>query len=312
MKTLVTGGVGFIGTNLVKRLLKDGHEVTSIDNYSTGFKENEQEGCKYYNLDLANETYIYNLPEEYDVIYHMAALARIQPSIDKPHPAIKNNFLSTLNILEYARTRNIRVVYAGSSSIHHGIYESPYAWSKFSGEDLCKLYGNVYNMESSICRFYNVYGDYQIKEGTYATVLGIFQNQYENEEPLTIVGDGEQTRDFVHVKDLVQAVFKAAISTKTGKIYNVGGAKEIKVNKIAKLIGGKKIHIPKRPGEPDRSLANIGYIKKDLKWSPKIKIGDGVKDLLKNIKYWKNAPVWTPAKISKATKIWFKLLKKRN
>ena len=155
MKTLVTGGVGFIGTNLVKRLLKDGHEVTSIDNYSTGFKENEQEGCKYYNLDLANETYIYNLPEEYDVIYHMAALARIQPSIDKPHPAIKNNFLSTLNILEYARTRNIRVVYAGSSSIHHGIYESPYAWSKFSGEDLCKLYGNVYNnlqfVDSTTC-----------------------------------------------------------------------------------------------------------------------------------------------------------------
>jgi UDP-glucose 4-epimerase len=279
MKTLVTGGVGFIGTNLVKRLLKDGHEVTSIDNYSTGFKENEQEGCKYYNLDLANETYIYNLPEEYDVIYHMAALARIQPSIDKPHPAIKNNFLSTLNILEYARTRNIRVVYAGSSSIHHGIYESPYAWSKFSGEDLCKLYGNVYNMESSICRFYNVYGDYQIKEGTYATVLGIFQNQYENEEPLTIVGDGEQRRDFTHVDDIVDGIIRSSEQEFYGEIFELGRGVNHSINEVASMfdIDGvpegfgteyPKEYIEQRPGEYDVTLADYSHAQKVLGWKP--------------------------------------------
>ena len=279
MKTLVTGGVGFIGTNLVKRLLKDGHEVTSIDNYSTGFKENEQEGCKYYNLDLANETYIYNLPEEYDVIYHMAALARIQPSIDKPHPAIKNNFLSTLNILEYARTRNIRVVYAGSSSIHHGIYESPYAWSKFSGEDLCKLYGNVYNMESSICRFYNVYGDYQIKEGTYATVLGIFQNQYENEEPLTIVGDGEQRRDFTHVDDIVDGIIRSSEQEFYGEIFELGRGVNHSINEVASMfdIDGvpegfgteyPKEYIEQRPGEYDVTLEDYSHAQKVLGWKP--------------------------------------------
>ena len=279
MKTLVTGGVGFIGTNLVKRLLKDGHEVTSIDNYSTGFKENEQEGCKYYNLDLANETYIYNLPEEYDVIYHMAALARIQPSIDKPHPAIKNNFLSTLNVLEIARENNIRVVYAGSSSIHHGIYESPYAWSKFSGEDLCKLYGNVYNMESSICRFYNVYGDYQIKEGTYATVLGIFQNQYENEEPLTIVGDGEQRRDFTHVDDIVDGIIRSSEQEFYGEIFELGRGVNHSINEVASMfdIDGvpegfgteyPKEYIEQRPGEYDVTLADYSHAQKVLGWKP--------------------------------------------
>ncbi len=270
MKTLVTGGVGFIGTNLVKRLLKDGHKVTSIDNYSTGFKENEQEGCKYYNLDLAKETYIYNLPEEYDVIYHMAALARIQPSIDKPHPAIKNNFLSTLNILEYARTRNIRVVYAGSSSIHHGIYESPYAWSKFSGEDLCKLYGNVYNMESSICRFYNVYGDYQIKEGTYATVLGIFQNQYENKKPLTIVGEGEQRRDFTHVDDIVDGIIRSSEQKFYGEIFELGRGVNHSINEVASMFGKDYPcdTLPFREGEYDVTLADYSHAQKLLGWTP--------------------------------------------
>jgi len=270
MKTLVTGGVGFIGTNLIKRLLKDGHEVSSIDNYSTGFKENEQKGCKYYNLDLADEDYLYNLPGEYDVIYHMAALARIQPSIDNPHPALKNNFLSTLNILEYARTRNIRVVYAGSSSIHHGIYESPYAWSKFSGEDLCKLFGNIYRMESSICRFYNVYGDYQIKEGTYATVLGIFQNQYENKKPLSIVGDGEQRRDFTHVEDIVDGIIRSSEQEFYGEIFELGRGVNHSINEVAGMFGKDYPCdlLPFRPGEYDVTLADYSHAQKLLGWTP--------------------------------------------
>ena len=182
MKMLVTGGAGFIGTNLIKRLLIDGHKVTSIDNYSTGKKENHQEGCEYQDMDLASShlldkegdyledgtwahgeesypagrwttdlSHIHGSgDEDHDIIFHMAALARIQPSLENPHKTLFNNFVSTLNILEYARQNNTKVVYAGSSSVHHGLYGSPYAWSKFSGEDLCKLYNNVYD----ICLLY--------------------------------------------------------------------------------------------------------------------------------------------------------------
>ena len=164
MRTLVTGGAGFIGTNLVKRLLKDGHDVVSIDNYSTGKKENHQEGCSYWNFDLSDSYCAVLERSEYDVIFHMAALARIQPSLKNPHKTIYNNFVSTLNVLESARKNNIRFVYAGSSSFHHGLYESPYAWSKHSGEQLCKLYSNVYDLSTVVCRFYNVYGQYQVEE----------------------------------------------------------------------------------------------------------------------------------------------------
>ncbi len=200
----------------------------------------------------------------------MAALARIQPSIDNPHPALKNNFLSTLNILEYARTRNIRVVYAGSSSIHHGIYESPYAWSKFSGEDLCKLFGNIYRMESSICRFYNVYGDYQIKEGTYATVLGIFQNQYENKKPLSIVGDGEQRRDFTHVEDIVDGIIRSSEQEFYGEIFELGRGVNHSINEVAGMFGKDYPCdlLPFRPGEYDVTLADYSHAQKLLGWTP--------------------------------------------
>jgi UDP-glucose 4-epimerase len=209
----------------------------------------------------------------------MAALARIQPSIEKPHPTIVNNFLSTLNVLEYARNNNIRVVYAGSSSIHHGIYESPYAWSKFSGEDLCKLYSNVYKVETSICRFYNVYGDYQIKEGTYATVLGIFQNQYENEEPLTIVGDGEQRRDFTHVDDIVDGIIRSSEQEFYGEIFELGRGVNHSINEVASMfdIDGvsegfgteyPKEYIEQRPGEYDITLADYSIAKDTLGWEP--------------------------------------------
>ena len=160
MRALVTGGVGFVGTNLIKRLLSDGHEVISFDNYSTGFKKNEQDGCKYLNFDVSQK---FDFEDNIDVIFHMAALARIQPSINNPSKTLRNNFESTLNILDYARLHDIPVIYAGSSSKHHGLYGSPYAWSKYSGEQLCKLYSDVYGLNTSICRFYNVYGPHHIR-----------------------------------------------------------------------------------------------------------------------------------------------------
>ena len=200
MKCLVTGGAGFVGTNLIKRLLKDGHEVISFDNYSTGFEENEQDGCRYYTVDLRDP---FDIPKKIDVIFHMAALARIQPSFDEPRETLEANINGTLNMLEFARKNNIQVVYAGSSSYHAGIYRSPYAFSKDVGTQLCKLYSSVYDLNTSIFRFYNVYGPHQIEDGDYSTVIGIFERQYRNGEPLTVVGDGEQRRDFTHIDDIV-------------------------------------------------------------------------------------------------------------
>ena len=205
MRALVTGGAGFVGTNLIKRLLKDGYEVISFDNYSTGYKENEQEGCKYIEYDIREK---FDFESSIDVIFHLAALARIQPSIKDPKPAIDTNVNGTLNVLEYARNNNIQVVYAGSSTMHHGIFNSPYAWSKYGGEELCRLYSKVYDLNTTICRFYNVYGENHIRTGDYATVVGIFEDQFLNNKPITITADGEQRRDFTHVDDIVEALIK--------------------------------------------------------------------------------------------------------
>ncbi len=269
MNILVTGGVGFIGTNLIKRLVKEGHKVVSLDNYSTGDAKNQIDGCKYFNVDVCSVIDYSFFQEKTDVIYHMAALARIQPSLEKPHPTIVNNFLSTLNVLEYARNNDIRVVYAGSSSFHHGLYESPYAWSKFSGEDLCKLYGNVYKLQSSICRFYNVYGDYQIKEGTYATVIGIFQQQYEEDKPLTVVSPGTQRRDFTHVDDIVDGIIKSSEKEFYGEIFELGTGVNYSINEVAKMFNGHPtVTIPERSGEYDVTLADYSKARDLLDWKP--------------------------------------------
>ena len=269
MKILVTGGAGFIGTNLIKELLANGHNVVSIDNYFTGNKENHQDGCLYYKYDLSYN-YIRDDGDGYDTIYHLAALARIQPSLKDPYKSIYNNFVSTLNVLEYARTKNIRFVYAGSSSFHHGLYESPYAWSKFSGEDLCKLYSSVYGIDTAICRFYNVYGQYQLEKGTYATVMGIFENQFRNKEPLTIVGTGEQRRDFTHVDDIVDGLIKCSKQPFRGEIFELGSGVNYSINEITDMFGKDypKKYISMRPGEYDVTLADYTLANKVLNWIP--------------------------------------------
>ena len=170
MRIIVTGGAGFIGTNLVKRLMVEGHEVTSLDNYSTGKRANEQDGCEYIIGDINDNSLSL---ESYDVIFHIAALARIQPSLKDPSTCIEANVNGTLNILNLARVHNIPVIYAGSSSVHHGLYGSPYAWSKYAGEQLCELFSTAFGLNTTICRFYNVYGPHQLEEGDYSTVLGI-------------------------------------------------------------------------------------------------------------------------------------------
>tara|TARA_R100001015_G_C4619078_1_gene175695 strand:- start:189 stop:1037 length:849 start_codon:yes stop_codon:yes gene_type:complete len=267
MQTLVTGGAGFVGTNLIKRLLKDGHEVVSFDNYSTGFRENEQDGCRYIKTDVIDG--FTNWIKKFDIIFHLGALARIQPSIKNPSETIKNNFDGTLNVLEYARKNNTPVIYAGSSSKHHGLYGSPYAWSKYGGEELCKLYSEVYGLNTTICRFYNVYGPHHIRTGTYATVIGIFENQFMKKLPLTIVGDGEQRRDFTHINDIVDGLVKCVGKNHKGEIFELGSGVNYSINEVADMFNCQKEYIPPRPGEYDVTLCDYSKAKNILGYQPK-------------------------------------------
>ena len=282
MQALVTGGAGFVGTNLIKRLLNDGHKVVSLDNYSTGFEKNEQDGCDYSDIDLRKP---FELPmSKIDVVFHMAALARIQPSIKNPSETLKNNFESTLNVLEYARRNNIPVIYAGSSSKHHGLYGSPYAWSKYSGEQLCKLYSEVYGLNTSICRFYNVYGPHHIRSGAYATVLGIFERQYLNNEPLTITGNGEQRRDFTHIDDIVDGLVRCVGKEHKAEEFELGSGVNYSINEIAELFRCETKYIPARSGEYDVTLCDYTKAETDLGYQPNGNIKTYVKQWLEENK----------------------------
>jgi UDP-glucose 4-epimerase len=290
MKALVTGGAGFVGTNLIKRLLKEGHQVVSLDNYSTGKKENEQEGCQYFDVDLCHVHDYSFFMSKPDAIYHMGALARIQPSLTDPLPHIQNNFDSTLNVLEWARQKGgIPVVYAGSSSKHHGLYGSPYAWVKFAGEELCKLYNKVYDVPTSICRFYNVYGPHQLEDGPYCTVVGVFTNQYKKGSPLTITGDGEQRRDFTHVSDIVDGLVKCGDvllgegnSVIDGVEFELGRGVNHSINEVADMFGEDypKEYIPSRLGEYDKTLCEDRKAHKLLGWTPVVDLEDYLSEVV--------------------------------
>ncbi len=295
MKILVTGGVGFVGTNLIKRLLKDRHEVVSMDNYSTGYEENEQEGCKYVNCNLEDldqptlfDKELFGVLDEVDTIFHMAALARIQPSIVDPTTAINNNFNSTLNVLEWARKNNTPVVFAGSSSYHHGLWGSPYAWSKHAGEQLCRLYSNVYNLPTAVCRFYNVYGSHQLESGTYATVLGIFEKQYREGKALTVTGNGKQRRDFTHIDDIVDGLVRCGdalyndvlMGDVSGQTFELGRGVNFSIKEIAEMFDTKIEYIPKRPGEYDVTLCDYTKANQYLGWTPTKNIQDYIKEVI--------------------------------
>ncbi len=292
MKALVTGGAGFIGTNLIKRLLKEGHEVVSVDNYSTGFKENHQEGCRYYDNDLSSDhilgiyvdhgTYPSWRDDEFDVIFHMAALARIQPSFEKPLETFKSNAVATINVLELARKKNIPVVYADSSSVHGNKYANPYTFTKYNGTELCKMYSKIYKLPVNICRFYNVYGPHQLIEGEYCTVVGIFQRQYKNEESLTITWDGEQRRDFTHVDDIVDGLIRAGSEYFKGcEEFELGTGENVSINELASWFGDYPTKpIPKRDGEVRESLCIDTHARDLLGWNPTRTLQGYIKDFI--------------------------------
>jgi UDP-glucose 4-epimerase len=292
MKILVTGGVGFVGTNLIKKLLKDGHDVISVDDYSMGKKENEQGDCTYYNMNLSEEPLETIRMDKPDIIFHLAARARIAPSIQNPAYTLFNNLNSTIRVLDYARSKKVPVVYAGSSSAHGDLYANPYTFSKWNGEELCKLYENVYNLPIAICRFYNVYGDHQLTEGAYCTVLGIFERLYKEGKPLTVTGDGEQRRDFTYVGDIVNGLVKCGRSLiipnefnarVSGETFELGNGNNYSILDLVEAFGETEVeYIPARPGEVRESLNTDAKAYTMLGWKPKGDIIEYIKNTYVN------------------------------
>ena len=292
MKALVTGGAGFIGTNLIKRLLKDGHEVHAVDNFSTGFKENKQDGCTYHEFDISSKhllgiyvdhgTYPAWRELDFDVVFHLAALARIQPSFKNPQEVFKVNVLGTQQILEWARSKNTPVIYAGSSSTHGDHYANPYTFTKWQGELLCEMYNKVYNLPTVITRFYNVYGDHQLLDGAYAAVIGIFLRLHGEGKALTITGDGEQRRDFTHVDDIVDGLIKSYenIDISSGKTFEFGRGENYSINEIAGFFKTETEYIPKRPGEMDITLCESVEARELIGFNPKKDIKDYLNETL--------------------------------
>ena len=329
MKAIVTGGAGFIGSHMVDLLVKEKFELLVIDNLINGRVENinKSSNVKFLKADISD--YSVSLDEYFedvDYVFHFAAMADIVPSINNPLLYHKANVDGTINILEAAKkSKNLKkFVYAASSSCY-GIPDNyptletssikpeyPYAHTKRIGEEYVLHWGQVYKLPVVSMRFFNVYGPRHRTSGTYGAVFGVFLAQLLNNKPLTIVGDGEQTRDFTFVTDVVDACYTVAKSDITNEIFNVGSDNTYSVNYLVELLGGEKVYIPKRPGEPDCTYADISKIKKMLNWTPKVSFEEGVKIMLENIEQWRESPVWNESSISKATKDWFKYLGNKN
>ncbi|SFV50916.1 UDP-glucose 4-epimerase [hydrothermal vent metagenome] len=326
MRAVVTGGAGFIGSHMVDLLVRENFEVIVIDNLANGRLENIQHHngkVKFVKVDIGD--YRVNLEqyfEDVEYVFHYAALADIVPSITSPMKYHKANVDGTLNVLQAAKASKKlkKFVYAASSSCYGipDIYptpesspispEYPYAHTKTVGEQYVMHWAGVYDMPVVSMRFFNVYGLRHRTSGTYGAVFGVFLAQLLNNKPLTIVGDGEQTRDFTYVTDIVDACYSAAISDITDEIFNVGSDNTYSINYLADLLGGEKQYIPKRPGEPDSTYADISKIKEMLGWTPKVSFPDGVQIMLENIEQWREAPVWDESSIKEATKEWFDCL----
>ncbi|HEY9680523.1 MAG TPA: SDR family oxidoreductase [Oculatellaceae cyanobacterium] len=323
---LVTGGAGFIGSHLVDRLLADGHNVTVLDNFATGHIKNLAQAQKnasfqLHKADVADFDTIRTHFTGVDWVFHLAALADIVPSIERPMDYHRANVDGTIAVLEAARHAKVkRFIYAASSSCY-GIAETyptpetapikpeyPYALSKYVAEQYVMHWNQVYKLPCLSLRLINVYGPRARTTGTYGAVFGVFLAQKLAGKPFTVVGDGTQTRDFTFVSDVVGAFVSAAESSLTGEIMNVGSGGTYSINQLVDLLGGQKLFIPKRPGEPDCTFASIEKVRSLLDWQPVVKFEDGVKVMLEHLDDWREAPVWDVDSISDATKDWFKYL----
>jgi UDP-glucose 4-epimerase len=276
MKILVTGGAGFVGANLIKRLLKDGHEVQSLDNYSTGLKSNEVEGCRYWAGDIQN---ISTMDKDFDVVFHLAAIARIQPSFDRPEEYINTNFNGTYEVVKFCIKNNIPLIYAGSSSKHSGRFKNPYTFSKDMGEDIIKLYEEHFGLKASIARFYNVYGPHQLLEGGYTTLIGRWINNIQNGIQCVIYGNGEQRRDFTHIDDIVDALILIMEKEPYGYEFELGRGKNYSVNEVAKMFGIDPLYESAKKGEAKDTLNKSTLAKDILGWNPTKNLEDYIKNI---------------------------------
>mgnify|MGYP001461331328 FL=1 len=323
MRSLVTGGCGFIGSHLAEKLLNLGHQVIVVDNLSCGRIENLQTfidhpGLKVVTENIVDRESITSYFHGVDWVFHLAGIADIVPSIERPDAYFENNVVATLNVLQCAKEAGVKkIIYAASSS-SYGIPKQfptpedspikpqyPYALTKYMGEELVLHWSQVYQLPAISLRLFNVYGPRSRTTGAYGAVFGVFLAQKLNGKPFTVVGDGTQTRDFTYVTDVAAAFVAAAASDISGEAMNVGSGRHHSVNHLVDLLGGEVVYIPKRPGEPDCTFANVEKITKQLNWEPKVNFDEGVQNMLNEIENWRSAPVWDPLSINLATKSWF-------
>ncbi len=327
-RVVITGGAGFIGSHLTDLLLSKGHSVTVVDNLCGGWMKNLTEAQKhpqfrFIHADIRDRSTLQGIFEGTQWVFHLAALADIVPSIEKPRDYFETNVDGTFNILEAAKQAGVeRFLYAASSSCY-GIAKQyptpetapadpqyPYALTKYLGEQLVLHWAQVYKLPALSLRLFNVFGPRSRTTGVYGAVFGVFLAQKLRGKPYTVVGDGSQTRDFTYVGDVADAFYTAALSNLSNEFMNVGSSGHYSVNRLIELLGGPVAYIPKRPGEPDCTFADVSKIQRLLGWKAKVPFEEGIKRLLDRIDDFRDAPLWDPESIQEATKSWFQYLQK--
>lgn len=323
---VVTGGAGFIGSHMVDLLLERGYAVRVIDNLSGGHARNidhhrHHPDFSFSQMDILDIEEDCPLFKDAQYVFHFAGIGDIVPSIEQPLQYMETNVLGTVHVLQAARKASVKkFVYAASSSCYglantptdesHPIHpQYPYALSKYQGECAAFHWHQVYKLPVNSIRIFNAYGTRVRTTGAYGAVFGVFFKQKLQNKPYTVVGDGEQTRDFLYVTDVAKAFLAAAETDLNGKIWNIGAGKPQSINRLVELLGGGEIdYIPKRPGEPDCTWANISKITTELHWKPEVEFAEGVCKMMAEINHWQDAPLWDKSSIAKATQTWFEYL----
>jgi len=325
---VVTGGAGFIGSHMVDLLLGEGYQVRVIDNLFGGHERNlahqsSNSNLKLERVDICQLNSDSNIFRGAKYVFHFAGIGDIVPSIEQPISYMNTNVQGTVRVLEASRAASIeKFVYAASSSCYglastptcedHPIStQYPYALSKYLGEQAVFHWHQVYDLPVNSIRIFNAYGTRVRTTGAYGAVFGVFFKQKLEGKPFTVVGDGTQTRDFIYVTDIVRAFLLAARSSTSGQIYNLGASSPQSINRLVSLIGGDTIYLPVRQGEPDCTWADISKITAELNWKPSIGFKEGVVKMMVEIENWKDAPLWDPSSIEKATNTWFRFMEKK-
>ncbi len=322
---VVTGGAGFIGSHMVDLLLARGYRVRVIDNLAGGREANlahhsNESRLSFERMDIRRLSPGEQSFQDVELVFHFAGIGDIVPSIERPSEYMDVNVQGTVNVLECARAANTKkFVYAASSSCYglaaiptcedHPIApQHPYALSKYLGEQAVLHWHNVYRLPANSIRIFNAYGPRVRTTGAYGAVFGVFFKQKLAGKPFTVIGDGQQRRDFVYVTDVAKAFLRAGETRFAGHVWNLGAGNPQTVNRLVELLGGPVVHIPKRPGEPDCTWADVGKIQSELGWKPIVAFDQGVRRMMEDIELWRDAPLWEPQSIARASEMWFRYL----